>query len=83
MLFGRVWLTYDKSKTAQVWKDDERLTKDNYVFKTEEESEEIICSENTTEMDGDDDLFVDWTLIDNYEGMLWFFSLSILEGFDY
>ena len=59
VLFGRIWFSVDKTKIVPIWKDDERLTKNNYNTVAEEESEEIVCSENTTEMDGEDDLLVD------------------------
>lgn len=57
-MFGRLWVSIDNSKVVPVWKDDEKLTRNDYIYVEEEESEELICSENTTEM-ADEDLLVD------------------------
>lgn len=38
VLFGRLWVSIDNSKVVPVWKDDEKLTRNDYIYVEEEES---------------------------------------------
>lgn len=47
----RLWLSVSKVKVAPIWQDDEKLASIMYPFDEVESDDDLVDSENTTEME--------------------------------
>ena len=56
ILLSRLWISANKVRLPTIWQDDEKLTSKKYPFDDLESEDEIVDSENTTEMEYDEDL---------------------------